>query len=462
MTTRHVRTLGLAALVLAAACDEVTPPEGLPPSIDTQLRQSLRQWSVVPIGAMPAQSPALVTLGQALMFDKILSGNRDIACATCHQPSEHMTDGLSLAIGTGGTGLGPSRTLGPGRQFVPRNAPSLLNTGLGLFYVFWDGRVSHFGPGSGVFQTPAGTALPPGLPNVLAAQAMFPVTNRREMRGEPGDLDVFGNPNELAQFGDSQWVEMWHAVMQRLLAIPEYVTLFNAAFPGTPTSQLGFEHAATAIAAFQMAAMTRTNSAFDHYLARDDAALSPEAKRGALLFFGAPGSPGNQARCASCHSGPFLGGGQFANTGAPQLGPGVGTGAPLDLGRGELIDNNAFYRFAFRVTPLRNVELTAPYFHDGVYPTLEAVVRHYNDVSRALRGFDVSQLAPAVRDQYHGDAATLDSVLATLDFRVQTPLNLTDSEIADLVAFLKSLTDPAARDLVALVPARVPSGLPIQ
>jgi cytochrome c peroxidase len=137
-------------------------------------------------------------------------------------------------------------------------------------------------------------------------------------------------------------------------------------------------------------------------------------------------------------------------------------GAPLDLGRGELIDNNPFYRFAFRVTPLRNVELTAPYFHDGVYPTLEAVVRHYNDVSRALRGFDVSQLAPAVRDQYHGDAATLDTILATLDFRVRTPLNLTDGDIADLVAFLKSLTDPAARDLSALVPPRVPSGLPVQ
>jgi len=464
--TRHVRILGLAAFVLAAACDEMTPPEGLPPTLDAQLRQSLQGWNVIPIGAMPAQDPALVALGRALMFDKILSGNRDIACATCHQPSEHLADGLSLAIGTGGTGLGPSRTLGPGRQFVPRNAPSLLNAGLGLFYVFWDGRIARFGPGSGGFQTPAGTALPLGLPNVLAAQAMFPVTNRREMRGEPGDLDVFGNPNELAQIGDSQWVEIWQAVTRRLLAIPEYVTLFNAAFPGTPTSQLGFQHAATALAAFQMAAVTKTDSPFDRYLAHNDAALSVEAKRGALLFFGSVGSQGGPGRlgrlapCASCHNGPFLGGQDFANTGAPQLGPGVGAGAPLDLGRGEVIDNE-FYRFAFRVTPLRNVELTAPYFHDGVYPTLEAVVRHYSDIPRALGGFDVSQLAPAVRDQYHGDAATLDSVIARLDFRVRTPLNLTDAEVAELVAFLKSLTDPAARDLGALVPTRVPSGLPV-
>jgi len=461
MITRHVRTLGLAALVLAAACDEMTPPEGLPPSLDAQLRQNLQQWNVVPIGAMPAQDPALVALGRALMFDKVLSGNRDIACATCHQPSEHVADGLSLAIGTGGTGLGPARTLGPGRQFVPRNAPSLLNTGLGLSYVFWDGRIARFGPGPGGFQTPAGTALPSGLPNVLAAQAMFPATNRREMRGEPGDLDVFGNPNELAQIGDSQWVEIWQAVMRRLVAIPEYVTLFNAAFPGTPTNQLGFQHAATALAAFQMAAVTKTDSPFDRYLARDDAALSAEAKRGALLFFARQTSQGDRTPCASCHNGPLLGGRDFANTGAPQLGPGVGAGAPLDLGRGELV-NNEFYRFAFRVTPLRNVELTAPYFHDGVYPTLEAVVRHYSDVVSALGGFDVSQLAPAVRDQYHGDRATLDSIIARLDFRVRTPLNLTDAEVAELVSFLKSLTDPAARDLGALVPTRVPSGLPVQ
>jgi cytochrome c peroxidase len=464
MMTRHVRTLGLAALVLAGACDEMTPPEGLPPSIDAQLRQSLQQWNVIPIGALPAQDPALVALGQALMFDKVLSGNRDIACATCHQPSEHLADGLSLAIGTGGTGLGPARTLGAGRQFVPRNAPSLLNAGLGVFSVFWDGRISTFGPGPSGFTTPAGTALPSGLPNILAAQAMFPVANRREMRGEPGDLDVFGNPNELAQLGDSQWVEIWQAVMRRLLAIPEYEALFNAAFPGTPTTQLGFQHAATALAAFQMAALTKANSPFDRYLARDDAALSAEAKRGALVFFGTFGPPGTEARltpCASCHNGPLLGDRDFANTGAPQLGPGVGAGAPLDLGRGEVI-NNEFYRFAFRVTPLRNVELTAPYFHDGVYPTLEAVVRHYSDVVRALGTFDVSQLAPAVRDQYHGDAATLDSIVVRLDFRVRTPLNLTDAEVAELVAFLKSLTDPAARNLGALVPARVPSGLPVQ
>jgi cytochrome c peroxidase len=451
--TRIVRTAYLGLLVLATGCDGWTTPSGPPASIDAELRQSLGRWGTVPIGPTPAQPPALVDLGQALMFDKVLSGNRDIACATCHNPVSHATDGLALAIGTGGSGLGPSRTLGPGRQFIPRNAPTLLNTGLGSFYLFWDGRVSGFRFGG--FQTPAGTALPSSLPSLLAAQAMFPVMNREEMRGVPGDRDRFGNANELAELGDSDFVAVWQAVMRRLLAIPEYVSKFNTAFPGTPTSALGFEHAATAIAAFETQALTRTDSPFDRYLQHDDAAMTAEQKRGALLFFG------DKARCASCHGGPLLGSQNFSNAGVPQLGPGVGSGAPLDLGRGELF-NQEFYRFAFRATPLRNVELTAPYMHNGAFADLEAVLRHYNDVPRALREYDVSQLPPALQQMYHGDDATISAVLTNLDFRLTLPLDLSEVEIRELVAFLEALTDPSARDLTSLIPARVPSGLPVQ
>jgi cytochrome c peroxidase len=443
MMTRIVSTGYLGLLVLATGCDGWTTPSGPPASLDAELRQSLSRWGTVPIGPTPAQPPALVDLGQALMFDKVLSGNRDIACATCHNPVTKAGDGLALAIGTGGSGLGPSRTLGPGRQFIPRNAPTLLNTGLGAPYLFWDGRVSNLGfggGGGGGFQTPAGNQLPAGLPTLLAAQAMFPVMNREEMRGVPGDHDRFGNPNELAAFGDSDFVGVWQAVMRRLLAIPEYVSKFNAAFPGTPTSALGFQHAATAIAAFETQALTRTDSPFDRYLQHDDAALTAEQKRGALLFFG------DKAVCASCHGGPLLGGQNFANAGVPQLGPGVGNGAPLDFGRGGL-SNQDFYRFAFRATPLRNVELTAPYMHDGAFADLEAVLKHYNDVPRALREYDASKLP---------------SALTNLDGRLRQPLGLSEVEIGELVAFLKALTDPSARDLTSLIPVRVPSGLPVQ
>src|SRR5207244_4766230 len=215
------------------------------------------------------------------------------------------------------------------------NAPTLVNAGLGAFYFVWDGRVS--GVGCGAFQPPAGAALPPGLPSLLAAQAMFPVMSREEMRGVPGDRDRFGNPNELAALGDSDFVSVWQAVMRRLLAIPEYVSKFTAAFPGTSTSALGFQHAATAIAAFETQTLTRTDSPFDRYLQHDDAALTVEQQRGALLFFG------DTARCRSRRRGPLLGGQNFANAGVPQLGPGVGSGAPLDLGRGALF-NQEFYK----------------------------------------------------------------------------------------------------------------------
>jgi cytochrome c peroxidase len=230
--------------------------------------------------------------------------------------------------------------------------------------------------------------------------------------------------------------------------------MFAAAFPGTPAAQLRFEHAATAIAAFEMAALTTTGSPFDRYLARDDAALTAREKRGAQLFFG-------DARCVQCHNGPFLGGQSFANAGVPQLGPGVGSAAPLDFGFGEVIDQE-FYRFAFRVAPLRNVELTAPYMHNGAFATLEAVLDHYNDVPAALRAYDGAHLPPALRGAVHGDAATIDAVLATLDFRLLPPLGLNEAERQDVVAFLRTLTDPAARDLALLVPASVPSGLPVR
>jgi cytochrome c peroxidase len=280
------------------------------------------------------------------------------------------------------------------------------------------------------------------------------VTNRVEMRGKPGDRDVHGNVNELANLPDDAFTLIWSGVMKRLLSIDGYVQKFSAAFPGVPPNQLGFQHAANAIAAFETQAFAKTNSAFDRYLARNDNALTVEQKRGALLFFG-------RARCSSCHSGALLGAQQFANVGAPQVGPGAGRMMPLDAGRE---DNfmGAQARFFFRVPPLRNVELTAPYTHAGAYKTLEAVVRHYNDVEKAIKEYDVSQLDPDVRSSYHGDAATISTLLSTVDHRVRLPLKLTEDEQRQLVAFLKSLTDPAAKDLAHVIPSSVPSGLPVR
>jgi cytochrome c peroxidase len=243
--------------------------------------------------------------------------------------------------------------------------------------------------------------------------------------------------------------------MSRVLAVQEYVARFNAAFPGTPTSALGFQHAANAIAAFQAAAFTRTNSPFDRYLAHDDKALTAEQKRGAILFFG-------KARCVTCHSGPLIGGQSFANIGVPQIGPGVGAAAPLDIGRGEQFPGTPFYQFAFRVPPLRNVELTAPYMHNGAYRTLEQVVRHYTNADSAQRNYDASGLDPLLRNTHHGDNATMSAVLANLAFQLRDGIKLDAAEQGELVSFLKSLTDPAARSMAAAIPTAVPSGLPVR
>jgi cytochrome c peroxidase len=115
----------------------------------------------------------------------------------------------------------------------------------------------------------------------------------------------------------------------------------------------------------------------------------------------------------------------------------------------------------FRVPALRNVELTAPYMHDGAFTTLDAVVRHYNNAEQALKTYDVSQLDPRLQAQYHGDAATVNAILTAAFPQIRQPLGLTDQELNQLVVFLKSLTDPAARNLSGLIPASVPSGLAV-
>ena len=78
-----------------------------------------------------------------------------------------------------------------------------------------------------------------------------------------------------------------------------------------------------------------------------------------------------------------------------------------------------------------------------------------------MREFNPATLPAAVQSSYHGNQATIDDILRTLDFQLRTPLQLTEAEQRELVAFLKALTDPAARDLTALTPASVPSGLPV-
>ncbi|GAB4572565.1 MAG: His-Xaa-Ser system-associated MauG-like protein [Anaerolineae bacterium] len=434
----------------------VALPASAQPDPHETLRARLAAHGVTPLPALPPPDPALYRLGEALFYDPILSGNLDTACATCHHPLLGTTDGLSLGLGTGNQGLGPARVHIPGRPFVARNAPALFNRGQADWRVmFWDGRV--IARTDGTYLTPAGDALPEGLGGLLAAQALFPLTAAAEMRGFPGDVAVDGSENTLALLNtpalEPDYPAIWHALLDRLLAIDGYREHFRAAYPGAPLETLGIQHVVNALEAYQASAFAYHNAPFDRYLAGDDAALSPSALRGALLFFG-------EAGCARCHTGPLLSDQQFHNVAVPQIGPGMDDEAPLDYGRGRET-GRAADRFAFRTPPLRQVALTGPYMHNGAYTTLEGAVRHMIAPVAALHDYDPAQLIPELTAQVWNDPPTVAALLDTLDPLAGASRPLTPDEFADLLAFLHALTDPAAADLGHLIPATVPSGLPV-
>ncbi|MBP8949313.1 MAG: c-type cytochrome [Candidatus Promineofilum sp.] len=390
---------------------------------DARLSRLLNESGVTQLDFGPTPDPALVALGEALFFDKLLSGNRDIACATCHPPAPAAAGGLPLSLAADS-------------ERAPRNIADLFNRGSPEWTtLFWDGRVSLSADG---LDTPAGDALPPLLETALQAQAMFPVIAREEMRGFAGDHTADGQLNELATAGDTEFSVIWARLRQRLLAAPGYVELFRAAYPAVPTEQLRFEHAAVALAAYEAAAFTFRDSPWDRYLAGDRAALPEQARRGALLFYG-------EAGCAQCHSGNLLTDQQFHNIGVPQIGPSKRSDERLDLGR-FLETGQATDRYAFRTPPLRNVTLTAPYMHNGAYADLRAAVRHHLNPVGSLLIYDPTTLPATYQATSHAGSEVTTDILETLDARLATPPMLTDEQLADLMAFLAALTSPAAAD----------------
>ncbi len=433
-----------------------TSPEsdatGEPPTLDEQLAELLaaQAVAVVPLSPPPAQDPALVALGEALFFDPILSGNMDTACATCHHPSFGSSDGLSLTLGTGAVGVGPARAEGAHPPFVPRNAQALFNLGDPSFTrMFWDGRVEL--DAQGVLQTPAGDDLLPGLDSALAAQAMFPVLDRREMRGEPEDLTVLGGANELAAFDDEDGPAVWDALMQRLGAIDGYVQLFDAAFPDQAFDTLTFAHAANAIAAYEREAFSFPSSAWDAYLDGSLAAISDAAKVGALRFYGPAG-------CGECHSGALLTDHEFHSTGVPQLGPGLGVSAPFDHGR-ELVTGDPQDRFGFRTPSLRNVEVSAPYMHDGAHVDFERVLVHYASPATGIADFKSDGLLPELAATVQRSRTHIEEIVGTLSRDLVVEPSFVG--LSNIREFLETLTDPAVFSLPNIRPDTVPSGLTV-
>jgi cytochrome c peroxidase len=355
--------------------------------------------------AVPEPSPASVALGRLLFWDPILSGNRDVACATCHHPDFAYADGRDLSLGTSAVGLGPSRRdVSNGRiPIVKRNSPTVLNTAFnGL-----DRQGRRRRPSG---QTPE-TLDPANAPMLwdnrirsLEAQALEPIKSREEMRGDA--------------YSEAVAVD---TVLARLRANQEYVRLFEAAF-GAGTS-IDATRLGQAIAAFERS-LVAMNSPYDRFLAGERDALTARQRRGLEAF--------DRAGCDRCHEGTMFSDFELHAEGVrenPRLPePDAGT-----------------RRYRFRTPSLRNVALTAPYMHNGMLATLEDVLRFYD------RGRSEN---PAVTAGQRGRNSS--DGTARLAGQFVRVADMTDSEMSDIIAFLESLTDTG---FDKTIPSQVPSGL---
>ena len=316
-------------------CDE--PPVDNADPLDQMI--ALLDLQSLPPVSYPMNNPITpekVELGRLLFWDPIVGGEKDMACVTCHHPGLGYGDGIDLAIGVNGTGLGPDRTENTGGLVlsmpidrVPRNAPTIINSAYnGLTSsngydplqspMFWDSRFKS-----------------------LETQCQKPPTSRSEMAGDAYAAD-----------------DAMDSIALRLAAIPEYVQLFSDVFGGT--DPVTVENYAKAVATFERAIIS-DNSPYDQYLAGDLNALSSDQKNGLILFNG-------KARCSNCHYGPMLSDYDFHTLGIPENPDSPHFPA----------DSGAYKEFKFRTPTLRNVMITGPYMHNGMMETLQDVVEFMN------------------------------------------------------------------------------------
>ena len=417
-------------------------------------------------GALPAPvtdadfvstTPEQVALGRLLFFDPLLSGSKTVACSTCHHPSLGTSDGLSLGIGDGGIGLGPDRKLVDDNlpeQRIPRNAPGLFNLGAHEFTsTFHDGRLEADSTKPGGIRTPLGQDMAEGFTGVLSAQAMFPVLSQDEMAGHYGESDISKavRTGQLTGPGGA-----WDIIAKRVEAVPEYRGMFDEVIGPRPVLFTDISNVIAEFIAFEWRA---DDSPFDRHL-RGIEPLSGLAAEGMDLFYG-------KAGCDSCHAGKFLTDQSFHAIAMPQIGPGKVErfeSDTRDIGRFRVTGDPAD-AYRFRTPSLRNIALTAPYGHDGAYATLEAVVRHHLDPVASLMSYDIGQAIlpdlPGAGDKDRIVLSSADEMAEIAAANELAPMVLDDAEVAALVAFLESLTDPASRTGRLGVPDSVPSGLPL-
>lgn len=311
-----------------------------------------------------------IELGRFLFFDPVLSSNNQRACASCHQPGKAFTDGFERSLTTD--------EKAPGL----RNAPTLLNSIISADY-FYDLRADR-----------------------LSQQMDHVVFNPTEFNTDYGKI------------------------IAKLKQSDEYIQLFTEVYGNEGITK----NSVTNAVANYVGSLYGYNSTFDKYVRKEIPRLPSSVERGFNLFAG-------KAACATCHFMPTFAGTvppNFEESETEVLGVPNKPKAPfsLDSDLGRYAGNNAkgrveFYKFSFKTPTLRNIELTGPYMHNGVYQTLEEVVEFYNNGGGVGLGFDVPY-------------QTLSS----------DSLHLTKREQRDLIDFMKALTDTSG---MTYMPTKLPS-----
>jgi cytochrome c peroxidase len=340
-------------------------------------------------------TPEKITLGKLLFWDPILSGNRDVACASCHHPRNAYAEDRDISIGVNGVGYGRNRRFQSPNSipFVKRNSPTMLNVAFngisqagqytpGNEPMFWDMRVRS-----------------------LEKQALEPIKSFEEMRGD--------------SYPEAKAVE---TVVARLNAIPEYRRLFSVAFGGN--NAVNETNLGRALASFGRSLLAN-NSPFDRYMRGDRTAMTPAQIEGMRRF--------QRVGCTECHNGPMFSDYKVHVLGVPdnrQL-PESDRGMadmPEQFRSPSLVETP----YAFRTASLRNLRLTAPYMHSGAFRTLDDVIEFYDDFPEN----------PNVRRR------DVDPLLRRLD----DP----DDEADAIITFLETLNDDS---FDKTIPSSVPSGL---
>ena len=375
------RRLSLLFLLTLSACSQ--PEEASIPQ-DPRTEFNLQTLPELEYPADNPKSKDRFVLGWRLFYDPILSATKDVACGTCHHARFGMSDGRAVSLGIESEGLGPDRiSSGPMKHETTRHSPSVINAGYirnakGHSPMFWDGRARN-----------------------LEEQSLIPIRDPHEMLGHSI------SPEEAID-----------SAIARLRRIKLYEIYFDDAFlaesdsvrSGLIPSAITPSTLSRALAAFQREIVSK-DSKYDQFV-KGTAEFTLEELEGLRLFHG-------KAGCGSCHSGPMLSDYEMY---------GQGVGSVNDQGAGG---------HRFRTPSLRNLELTAPYMHDGSLQTIDDVIEYYDRGIAANSGLPRSSIDPRFR-----------------------PLGLTKAQKASLRAFLLTLRDDGWEDF-AVPPSTVPSNLDV-